>query len=101
MTAKEERVPGGDRDIARYTRQVQVHPTSMIEAKSRIGLTRIRYDVASWMNEVQDWVLAGGEEEDEAEAIRREIQTRKESGDDDIPGVIDDDSPVFVESEQV
>lgn len=95
MTAKNERQE--DRDKAGYSRSVQVHPTAMVDCKSRIGFRNIKYVITDFMNEVQEWVLTGGEEEKEGDVVRRDIAAAGIVTADDlgISGTIEDDSPVF------
>lgn len=99
MTAKE--IKGGEKNAARYERSIQVHPTYLIDAKSRIGCEKIRYEVMEFIAHVADWSKSGRGAENEAAAIKRDLKTSKVmTVEDELAAattLVDDDSPVIVQ----
>ena len=92
MTAKEVK----DGDNANYVRTVQVHPTMMVDAKTRIGCNKIRYDATDFLHHVVNWVESGRPEDKEIDAVRVDISTKKMVTPEDIViGGTDDDTPAF------
>lgn len=112
LSAKEVRNQEG---FAQYERVVQVHPTSMYDAKTRIGIDTIRIDPAALIDKTVEWVEGGAVVEDEKTAQKREIETSKiaddaldammpemsreelEVADESLIAQSSDDEPVFVE----
>lgn len=87
LTAKQDK----SADEVTYTRTVQVHPTSRIDAKTRVGFTQVDVPYMEFISTVTDWSLNGKPQENEREATKRDIETVKSTK------VTDDDAPVFVE----
>lgn len=97
MTAKEVRRQD---EKAEYVRSVQVHPTALIDCKTRVGCDKLRYEIGEFVNHVAEWSLQGRPEDSEAEALRRDIETSKlMTENDEFFGqtlVDDDDAPLVV-----
>jgi hypothetical protein len=91
MKAKEK-----DRNNPVYERIVQVHPTSTIDAKTRVGFPTVRVTDNEFVKHVVAWSESGGNEESENAAVKRDIETMKTSTDDDILSLSEDDTPAFV-----
>ncbi len=91
-----------DPDTATYERTIQVYPTSMIDAKSRLGIGTLRMPVNDFVHFLTEWVENGGTEDNEKKSVLLELETSKlVTGDDILIGTIevtddDDDTPVFV-----
>lgn len=97
MTAKV-----ANRDTAEYIREIQVHPTAIVDCKTRIGCDKLKYEAIEFTRHVHNWLKAGAKEDDEKTAIRREIETSRLTTEDDeihfqSTSVEEDDAPTLVE----
>lgn len=94
-------VPGGEKNVPSYAREIQVHPTTIVDAKSRVGCGKIKYEIGEFVQHIYEWSVEGRPQDNEADAIRMEIKTSKvETADDEIfgsPTEVDDDTPVMME----
>jgi len=52
----------GTAEHAIYRRQVQVHPTSAADAKSRLGISTVKFDAEFLPQGIKDWLDSGGTE---------------------------------------
>lgn len=82
-----------------YTRTIQVHPTGIISAKSRIGCEKVIYTDKELRQHLVKWALEGRPEDPEKDAILKEIETSRTTTNNDLiaAGEEDDDTPVLVE----
>ncbi len=60
-----------------YERTLQVHPAGGVEAKSRVGFLKTRVPDIEFVKTVVEWSSDGKPQEDEKEAVKRDIQTAK------------------------
>lgn len=97
MTAKATRDKATD--VVRYERKMQVHPSTLTVAKTRIGCDKMVYGAGELLNHIYDWVMEGRTELSEKEVILREKETSKmlseidkeriEVDEDDVPALVE------------
>jgi hypothetical protein len=101
VTAETKKEIGSD--AATYVREIQVHPTKLVEAKCRVGGLPIKMGMVEFVNEVTDWLY----DEDRQAADLAAAEFEGEGADDELPaedGIqpaddaydVDDDAPAFV-----
>ena len=68
MTAEVTNTSG----VPQYSRKMQVHPTRLVVAKSRVGGLDIQVTPSRFNERIADWLANGGELENEKEVVTLE-----------------------------
>ncbi len=76
LIAKITTKPGEEN--ASYVREIQIHPTLGVDAKSRLGVQAVRFDAGYLAQGIKDWLGAGAVESDSEEVIAKDPSPMQE-----------------------
>ena len=98
VTAKQT----GRQGDAQYAREIQVHPTTLIDAKTRVSGLPVKTDAETLIAKTVEWLQRGAPDERDVRNVMLEQATHQPVNAADIEARLDeldtdDDAPVFVE----